>query len=68
MKTTELKEELHHFINEGDDAFVKVLHEMATAYITKNQKDKMIAEGEDDIKHGRVYSLKEARDIMDKWE
>ena len=28
----------------------------------------MIAEGEEDIKAGRTYSLKEARKIIDNWE
>ena len=28
----------------------------------------MIAEGEEDIKNGHLHSLKDAKEIMDKWE
>jgi hypothetical protein len=68
MSTLELKQELHEFINEGDEKFVKMFYEMAKAYIIQKRKDKMIVEGEDDIKKGRLHSLKEAKEIMDKWE
>lgn len=68
MSTVELKQELHELINQGDDRFVKMFYEMAKAYISQAKHDKMIAEGEEDIKAGRTYSLKEAKEIMDKWE
>lgn len=68
MSTIELKRELHHYIDEGDDSFVKMFYEMAKAYMLQKQKDRMIAEAEDDIDNGRTYSLKEAEGIMEKWE
>jgi hypothetical protein len=68
MNTVEIKQELHQFINEGDDKFVKMFYEMAKAYMVQKRKDKMIAEGEDDIKKGHLHSLKEAKEIMDKWK
>ena len=68
MSTMELKQELHEFVNLGDDKFVKTFYEMAKAYMDKLRKDKMIEEGEEDIKNGRLYSLKEAKEIMDKWQ
>jgi len=68
MSTIELKRELHHYIDDGDDNFVKMFYEMAKAYMLQKQKDKMIVEAEEDIEKGHTYSLKEAEDIMDKWE
>ena len=68
MKTIELKKELHSFIDEGDEKSVKIFYNMIKSYIVQNRKDKMIAEGEEDIKNGRLHSLKEAKEIMDKWE
>lgn len=68
MKTIELKRELHSFIDEEDDKSVKIFYQMVKSYIVQKRKDKMIAEGEEDIKNGRLHSLKEAKEIMDKWE
>jgi predicted transcriptional regulator len=68
MKTIELKKELHSFIDEEDDKSVKIFYQMVKSYIVQKRKDKMIAEGEEDIKNGRLYSLKEAQEIMDRWE
>lgn len=65
MSTIELKQELHNYIDQGDDKFIKMFYEMAKAYMLQKQKDKMIAEAEEDIEKGRTYSLKEAREIMD---
>jgi predicted transcriptional regulator len=68
MKAIELKRELHSFIDEEDDKSVEIFYQMVQSYIVQKRKDKMIAEGEDDIKNGRMHSLKEAKEIMDKWE
>jgi hypothetical protein len=68
MRTIELKKELHSFIDEEDDKSVKTLYKMVKSYIVQKRKDKMIAEGEEDIKNGRLHSLKEAKEIMDRWE
>jgi hypothetical protein len=32
------------------------------------QRDKMLLEGEEDIKSGRTFSLKEAQNILENWE
>ena len=56
MSTLELKQELHEFINEGDEKFVKMFYEMAKAYVIQIKKDRMIAESEDDIKAGKIHS------------
>lgn len=68
MRTIELKKELHSFIDEEDDKSVEMFYQMVKSYIVQKRKDKMIAEGEQDIKNGRLHSLKEAKEIMDKWE
>ena len=65
MGTIEIKQELHKFVDTGDDKFVKLFYEMAKVYLEQSQKDKMILEGEEDIKAGRTYSLKEARKMVD---
>lgn len=67
MSTIELKKELHNYIDDADDQFVKMFYEMAKAYMLQKNKDKMIAEGEKDIKDGQTYSLEEAKEIMKKW-
>lgn len=67
MSTIELKKELHNYIDNADDKFVKMFYEMAKAYMLQKNKDKMIAEGEKDIKSGQTYSLEEAKEIMKKW-
>ncbi len=67
MSTVEIKQELHEFINKGDDKFVKMFYEMAKAYIEQLRKDKMIMEAEEDIKAGRIYSQDEVKKSINKW-
>ncbi len=67
MSTIELKKELHNYIENADDQFVRIFYEMAKAYMLQKNKDKMIAEGEKDIKNGQTYTLEEAKEIMKKW-
>ena len=61
MSTMELKQELHNYIDEEDDKSVKVFYQMVKSYIDQKRNDKMIAEGEEDIKKGRLHSLKDAK-------
>jgi hypothetical protein len=68
MSTVELKKELHELIDSGDDTFVKMFYEMAKVYIKQSQRDRMILEGEEDIKSGRTLSLKDAQIMLDDWE
>ncbi len=67
MSTIELKKELHNYIDNADDQFVKMFYEMAKAYMLQKNKDKMISEGEQDIKNGQTYSLEQAKELMKKW-
>lgn len=68
MSTLEIKQELHKFIDTGDDRLVKILYERAKAYLEQLRQDKMIAEGEADIKAGRLHSLEEVKNFIDNWE
>ncbi len=68
MSTLELKQELHGFINEGDEKFVKMFYEMAKAYIIQLKKDKMISESEDDIKSGKIHNQIEVQKIIEGWK
>ncbi|MEN1783754.1 MAG: hypothetical protein AAGF77_01330 [Bacteroidota bacterium] len=66
ISTVEIKEKLHQFIDNGDDTFIKMFYEMTKAYIVQIEKDKMIAEGEEDVVMGRTHTLKEAKEILKK--
>lgn len=68
MSTLELKQELHDFIDEGDEKIVKMFYEMAKAYIVQIKKDKMIAESEDDIKAGKIHSQTEVQKMIESWK
>jgi hypothetical protein len=68
MSTLEIKQELHKFVNEGDEKFVKMFYEMAKAYIAQIKKDKMIAESEDDIKAGKIHSQIDVQKIIESWK
>ena len=68
MNTLDLKQELHEFINQGDDKFVKMFYEMAKAYVVQLRKDKMISESEADIKSGRIHNQKEVQYIIESWK
>ncbi len=68
MNTLELKQELHEFINEGDEKFVSMFYEMAKAYSIQIKKDKLIAESEDDIKKGKIHSQIEVQKIIESWK
>ncbi len=68
MSTIEIKEELYKYIEIGDKQFIDKLYQTAKSYMEQKRLDRMIAEGEADIKAGRTYSLKEAKKIIDSWE
>ncbi len=68
MKALEIRDELHKFVDIGDPQFLEAMYKAAKNYMEQKRKDRMIAEGEADIKAGRTHSLKEARKIIDNWE
>jgi hypothetical protein len=68
MGAIEIREELHKYIEIGDKQFLNTLYKTAKSYIEQKNLDRMIAEGEADIKAGRTYSLEEAKKMVDDWE
>ena len=68
MSTLELKQELHEYINEGDEKFIRMFHEMAKACVIQIKNDKIIAESEDDIKAGKIHSQIEVQKIIESWK
>jgi len=67
MGALELREELRKYIEIGDGNFLKALHKTAKLYIEQKQFDRMIAEGEEDIKAGRVHSQDEVQKMIEGW-
>jgi hypothetical protein len=67
MGALELKAELHEYINQGDEKFIKMFYEMAKAYTEQLQQDKLMAKSEADIKAGSIYNLDETQKIINSW-
>jgi len=68
MSAIEIKEELYRYIEIGDKQFIDKLYQTAKSYMEQKRLDRMIEEGEEDIKAGRTHSLEEARKIVDNWK
>ncbi len=68
MSTIEIKQELHDFIDQGDDKSIKQFYKMAKDFVLQLQKDKMIAEGEADIKASRIHSQEEMKIFISNWK
>ncbi|MEE9362074.1 MAG: hypothetical protein V3U92_05695 [Cellulophaga sp.] len=67
MGALELREELHKYIEIGDNKFLDALYKTAKSYIEQKQLDRMIAEGEEDIKAGRIHSQEEVQKMIEGW-
>jgi len=67
MSTLEIKEELYKYIEIGDKQFIDKLYETAKSYIDQKRLDRMIAEGEEDIKAGRLHSQEEVQKMIKDW-
>jgi len=68
MSTLDIKQELHRFIDSEDDKSIKKFYEMAKAYMEQLKADRMIAEGEEDIKAGRTHTMEEVKDFINNWK
>ncbi len=68
MSTLELKQELHNYIDIADDKFVKALYEKAKSYIEQIKNDRMIKEGEEDIKKGNLHSSEQVKQYIENWK
>lgn len=64
MSTLEIKNEILEIVNNEDEASLKTIYKIIKQYKHQKQLDKMIAEGEEDIKNGDVYSIEEARKMI----
>ena len=67
MGALEIREELLKYIEIGDKQFLNTLYKKANSYIEQKKLDRMIAEGEEDIKSGRVHSQSEVKKMIDNW-
>ena len=67
MSTIEIRKELHKFIEIGDSQFLDTLYKTAHSYMEQKRLDRMIAEGEEDIKAGRLHSLDDVQKMIDDW-
>ena len=67
MGALEIREELHNYIEIGDKQFLNTLYKTAKSYIEQKNLDRMIAEGEADIKAGRLHSQKDVQKMIEDW-
>lgn len=67
MGALEIREELHKYIEIGDKQFLNTLYETAKNYMEQKRLDRMIAEGEADIKAGRLHSQKDVQKMIEDW-
>ncbi|MBS9773847.1 MAG: hypothetical protein KGV59_01640 [Tenacibaculum sp.] len=68
MSTLDLKQELHNYIDIANDEFVKALYENAKSHIEQMKMDRMIKEGEDDIKSENLHSSDEVKQYIENWK
>ena len=64
MKTIELKKALKQYIEIGDSQFLDTMYETATAYMEQKRQERMLEEGEEDIKNKRTFSIEEAKKML----
>ena len=67
MSTIEIRNEMLELIKNEDDSSLKRLYELFKAYKEQRRLDKMIAEGEEDIKAGRLHSQSEVQKMIESW-
>lgn len=67
MSALEIKEELYKYIEIGDKEFIDKLYQTAKSYMEQKRLDRMIAEGEEDIKAGRLHSQEDVQKMIKDW-
>lgn len=67
MSTVDIRQELQDFINQEDDTSLLNFYKMAKSYIEQRREDKLMAEAEEDIKEGRIYSQDQIKDQIRSW-
>jgi hypothetical protein len=67
MSVIEIKKELYKFIEIGDKQFIDKLYQTAKTYMEQKGLDRMIAEGEEDIKTGRLHNQEDVQKMINDW-
>ena len=67
MSTVDIRQELRDFINQEDETSLKKFYKIAKSYIEQRREDKLMAEAEEDIKAGRIYSQDEVKEQIRRW-
>ncbi len=67
MSTVDIRRELQDFINQEDDTALLNFYKMTKSYIEQRREDKLMAEAEEDIKKGRLYSQDQIKDQIRSW-
>jgi ADP-dependent phosphofructokinase/glucokinase len=67
MSTLEIKRELHELIDKGDEAMVQGFYSLLKNYLNNKEEYELLAESEEDIKEGRIYSINEVKNIVAGW-
>ena len=82
MNTTQVKQELHQFIETNDEKFLRIFHAMAKEYtkkekivyyqngkpITKKQLYADLKEAEQEIENGDYYTIEELKKESETWD
>jgi predicted house-cleaning noncanonical NTP pyrophosphatase (MazG superfamily) len=64
MSTLEIRNEILEIVKNEDESSLQNLYQIIKNYEYQKQLDKMIEEGEEDIKAGRTYTIEEARKMI----
>lgn len=64
MSTLEIRNEILEIVKNEDESSLQNLYQIIKNYKHQKQLDKMIKEGEDDIKNGRTYTIKQAKKMI----
>ena len=67
MSTLEIRQEMLELIKNEDESSLKKLYQVIKSYKHQRQLDKMITEGEEDIKAGRLHSQSEVQKMIENW-
>lgn len=67
MSTLEIRKEILEIVQNEDESSLKNLYQIIKKYKHQKQLDKMIEEGEEDIKNGDVYTTDEVEVMLKSW-
>lgn len=67
MSTLEIRKEILEIVKNEDDSSLNHLYQIIKNYKHQKQLDKMIEEGEEDIKNGDVYTSDEVETMLKSW-